>query len=112
MQCCAPATKFRLTSFSLTGYALICGICMLFERTGGGGEGCSQGQLEWGPRAWDGGGGGVMGLSAVLCQLEEANAVAAVVCVDSPVLLALASFHRRSWRRLFCRRLYGRRRRL
>ena len=33
---------------------------MLFERAGGG-EGCPQGQLEWGPRAWDGGGGGVIG---------------------------------------------------
>jgi len=50
----------------------------------------------------------VVGLSAALCQREEqreANAVAAVVRADLDVLLALASLHRRSWRRLFCRRL-------
>jgi hypothetical protein len=50
------------------------------------------------------------GLSAALKQREEqreANVVAAVVRTDSAALLALASLHRRSWRRLFCRRLCG-----
>ena len=57
-------------------------------------------------------GGGRDGLSAALQQREEqqeANAVAAAVRSDSDVLLALVSLHRRSWRRLFCRRLCGRR---
>ena len=60
-------------------------------------------------------GGGRDGLSAALQQREEqreANAVAAAVRTDSAVLLALDSLHRRSWRRLCCRRLCGRRRRL
>ena len=60
-------------------------------------------------------GGGRDGLSAALQQREEqreANAVAAAVRTDSAVLLALAYLHRRSWRRLCCRRLCGRRRRL
>ena len=81
---------------------------MLFERAGGGRD-AHKGN-------WNGGHvlgmAVVVGLSAALCQREEqqeANAVAAVVRADLDVLLALASLHRRSWRRLFCRRLCGRR---
>ena len=40
-------------------------------------------------------------------EQREANAVVAAVRTDLDVLLALASLHRHSWRRLFCRRLCG-----
>ena len=60
-------------------------------------------------------GGGRDGLSAALQHAaagraagsQRGNAVVAAVRTDLDVLLALASLHRHSWRRLFCRRLCG-----
>jgi hypothetical protein len=60
------------------------------------------------------GGGAVGGIVAAGGAAASRRSGDIVVRIDSAVLVALASLHRCSWRRLFCNRLSvcGRRRRL